>query len=70
MDVEKFLFKRSEAAYSLGLSIRSIDYLITKGELAVRHVGSKRLVPRESLRLFARGHHPEALRPEPPETIQ
>jgi hypothetical protein len=72
MDVEKFLFARKEAAFSLGMSIRSIDYLIAKGELSTRRVGSKIMIPRESLRLFARGHHPEAMKPEsePPETIQ
>lgn len=72
MEVEKFLFKRAEAAFSIGVSVRSVDYLIAKGELATRRVGSKVLVTRESLRLFARGHHPEAMKDkkEPPETIQ
>jgi hypothetical protein len=63
--VEKFLFARKEAAFSLGLSIRSIDYLIAKEELATRRIGKKVLVTRESLRLFARGNHPEALNSEP-----
>jgi len=62
--VEKFLFARKEAAYSIGVSIRSVDYLIAKGDLVTRRVGKKVLVTRESLRLFARGHHPEAIRPE------
>ena len=61
--VEKFLFTRKEAAYSLGLSPRSVDYLIQAKKLETRRIGSKVLVTRESLRLYARGNHPEAIRP-------
>jgi hypothetical protein len=64
-EIEKFLHARKEAAFSLGVSIRSVDYLIAKEELATRRIGRKVLVTRESLRLFARGNHPEALSPEP-----
>ena len=32
-EVEKFLFNRREAALSLGISVRSIDYLIAGGKL-------------------------------------
>jgi hypothetical protein len=59
--VEKFLFARKEAAFSLGVSIRSIDYLIAKGLLVTRRIGKKIMITRESLRLFARGNHPEAI---------
>jgi excisionase family DNA binding protein len=62
-EVEKFLFNRKEAAFSLGVSIRSIDYMIASGKLDTRQVGSKVLVTRESLRMYAKGHHPEAIRP-------
>ena len=66
-EIEKFLYARKEAAISLGLSVRSIDYLIAREELATRRVGKKVLVTRESLRLFARGHHPRPIS-EPPES--
>jgi hypothetical protein len=60
---EKFLFTRKEAAFSLGLSPRSVDYLIEGKKLETRRIGAKVLVTRESLRLYARSNHPEAIRP-------
>jgi hypothetical protein len=70
MEVEKFLFARKEAAYSIGVSVRSVDYLIAKGDLATRRIGKKVLVTRESLRLFARGNHPEPIGESPePHTV-
>lgn len=61
--VEKFLFSRREGALSLGISTRSIDYLIAGKKLDTRRIGSKVLITRESLRRFAAGNHPEAIRP-------
>jgi excisionase family DNA binding protein len=60
-NVEKFLYSRKEAAYSLGISTRSVDYLISKKELETRHMGTKVLITRESLRRWAAGNHPEAI---------
>jgi hypothetical protein len=62
-DIEKFLFTRKEAAYSLGLSKRSIDYLISGKQLETRRIGTKVLVTRQSLRLYSLGNHPEPIRP-------
>ena len=59
-EVEKWLFTRKEAAFSLGLSVRSVDYLISNRDLETRRVGRKVLVIRESLRLFARGNHTDS----------
>ncbi len=67
--VEKFLFARKEAAFSLGVCVRSIDYLIAREELATRRIGKKVLVTRESLRRFAQGNHPEALNSEQEESV-
>ena len=61
-DVEKFLFNRKEAALSLGISIRSLDYLISGRKLETRRIGAKVLVTRESLRLFARADHTESIK--------
>jgi hypothetical protein len=63
-EVEKWLFTRKEAAFSLGLSVRSVDYLISNRDLETRRVGRKVLVIRESLRLFARGNHTNPIRPQ------
>ena len=61
--IEKFLFNRKEAALSLGISVRSLDYLISRRELETRRIGKKVLVPRESLRKFARANHTEGIKP-------
>jgi hypothetical protein len=61
--VEKFLYNRREAALSLGMSIRSVDYIISRRDLETRRVGKKVLVTRESLRRFAGADHPKPIRP-------
>jgi hypothetical protein len=61
--IEKWLFSRKESAYALGVSTRSVDYLIQQRKLETRRVGAKVLVTRESLRRFAAGDHPEPIRP-------
>jgi excisionase family DNA binding protein len=55
--VPKLLFSRREAAYSLGLSLRSISYLLKTGKLKFRKVGSKTLIPHESLIRFSKMDH-------------
>jgi hypothetical protein len=61
--VEKFLYNHKEAALSLGVSIRSVDYIISRRDLDTRRVGKKVLVTRESLRRFAGSNHPKPIRP-------
>jgi hypothetical protein len=61
--VEKFLYNRREAALSLGVSIRSVDYIISRRDLETRRIGKKVLVTRESLRRFAGANHPKPIRP-------
>jgi excisionase family DNA binding protein len=63
--VERFLYSRKDAAQALSISVRSIDYLIERGELPTRRIGKKVLIPAVALRQFARGDHPEALRSTP-----
>lgn len=55
--VPKLLFSRKEASYALGLSIRSISYLLKSGQLKFRKVGSKTLIPHESLLRFSKMDH-------------
>jgi excisionase family DNA binding protein len=59
---EKLLYSRKDAAQALSISIRSVDYLIERGELPTKRIGKKVLIPAVDLRRFARGDHPEALR--------
>lgn len=60
MEVTKFNYTKKEAAYSLGVSVRTVDYLIARGELGTTRIGKRVLVPREVLRRYAAGSHPEA----------
>ena len=53
----KILYSRQEAAELLSLSLRSVVVLIDRGELPVRRIGRRVLVPRASLEAFARRDH-------------
>jgi Helix-turn-helix domain len=60
--IEKLLYSRREAAAALSLSIRSVDYLISSGQLTTRRIGRKILIPVIELRKFARTDHPKMIR--------
>jgi excisionase family DNA binding protein len=62
-EIEKFRFTRREAAHSLGLSIRSVDYLVSSGRLPHVKNGGRILILRDVLRRYALSHHPEPIRP-------
>lgn len=53
----KVLLSKKEVAWLLSLSVRSVDYLIVRGELAVRRVGKRVLIHRTELERFARRDH-------------
>ena len=55
--IEKFLYSRKEAAQALGISVRSLDYLIAGKQLDTRRIGKKVLITRASLAAFASGNH-------------
>jgi hypothetical protein len=56
--VEKLLYSRKESAYALSISTRSIDALISAGELKVRKFGPRRvLIPVEELTRYANKDH-------------
>ena len=52
--MEKLLLGRTEAAEALGLSPRSVDYLVAEGRLPSRKIGRRRLIPREAVERFAK----------------
>ncbi len=53
--MEPIWVSRKEAARLLGnLSVRSIDYLLARGELAAKKVGRRTLITRASLERFCR----------------
>jgi hypothetical protein len=56
-NVPKLLFSRREASYSLGISTRSLDHLISRKELATRRLGKKVMVSAKELERFSRADH-------------
>ncbi len=62
MDSEKILLSKKASASLLSLSVRNLEYRIARGELQVRRVGRRVLIPRAELERFARRDH--ATRPD------
>jgi excisionase family DNA binding protein len=52
---------REEAAQTLSISVRSVDYLIANKELTFRRIGGRVLIPVVELQKFARMDHPERI---------
>ncbi len=57
LKITRIAFTKAEAAYSLGLSPRTIDNLIAAGELKKQKVRGRVLIPVSSLRALMRGDH-------------
>ena len=53
--MEPILVSRKDAAALLGLSLRSIDNLLARGQLAARKIGRRTLILRAALERFAQG---------------
>jgi excisionase family DNA binding protein len=51
--IDQLLYSRRDAARVLSLSVRSIDKLISKGQLSTVQVGTRRLLPRSELERIA-----------------
>jgi excisionase family DNA binding protein len=58
------LVSREKAAWTLGVSVRSLDYLLSKGELPCRRIGGRVLVPYAALVHWAKHDHPECIGPD------
>lgn len=61
---EAILLSRKQAALLLGISLRSLDYLIAQGRLRTRRIGKRVLILRQEVDRFSRGDHPEPIVPE------
>jgi excisionase family DNA binding protein len=58
-NVEKLLYSRREAAFALGLSVRSIDYMVAEKILRTIRFGRKVLIPVSDVKKAAqRGYRP------------
>jgi hypothetical protein len=53
------LYDRKSAARMLSINLRGLAYLLSRGEIHFRRIGTKTLIPHAELVRFARGHHPE-----------
>jgi len=57
MGNEPLLIGKKAAAQALGISPRSLDNLISSGELKTRRIGRRRLISWRALQEFARSDH-------------
>ena len=62
---EKILLSRKDAAEAIGVSLRSVDYLICQGHLATKAVGRRRMILRASIEKFCRSDRPVSISAEP-----
>lgn len=53
----KILYSRRDAAYTLSISIRALDYLIANGQLKTRPLGKKVMIAAAELQRFADEDH-------------
>ncbi len=51
--IPKILFNKLEAAQAIGYKTRALDYAIASGELPVIRHGTRVLISREALEVFA-----------------
>jgi excisionase family DNA binding protein len=56
--MESVCIGREQAAEALDLSLRGIDYLISRGKLRAIRVGRRVLIPRTEIERFAAGSDP------------
>jgi len=63
--VPKLLISKKEAAQALSISVRGLEYLISRKELPTRRVGKRVLVPVAALRKFSEHDHAKSLAPKP-----
>lgn len=53
MENTKLLYNRKEAANALSLGIRTLDQLVSSGQLPARRIGRRVLIPKRSIEDFA-----------------
>ena len=55
---EPLALSRRDAAIALGVSVRTLDYLLSSGELRGRRIGRRIVIPKVTLEAFLRRDHP------------
>jgi excisionase family DNA binding protein len=56
-NLPRILYPIKEVAFQLGISARGVAYLIARGELPIRRIGGRILVPHSDLAEFASCDH-------------
>ena len=56
---QKLLYSRKDAAYVLSISVRALDYLISRKQLNTRRLGRKVMVSQMEISRFAKADHYE-----------
>jgi excisionase family DNA binding protein len=56
--VERLLYSKREAASALGVSIRTLETLVSLNQLRSVRIGRRRMVSRRALEAFVRRDHP------------
>lgn len=54
---ERLLYPRKDAAFQLGISVRSLDYLISNRKLTFQKIGKRVLIHHKELVTFAAKNH-------------
>jgi len=54
----RLLFSEKESAYTLGVSVRTVQTLISTGALRAQRIGRRVLIHRRELEKFAHQDHP------------
>ena len=52
-NVERILYSRRDAAFALGISLRTVATLIANGTLKTRRIGSRTMIPAAEVRRIA-----------------
>jgi hypothetical protein len=55
--VPKLLYSRKDGAFALSISIRSLDIAVANGQIPVRKLGKRVMIPVESLLRYASMDH-------------
>lgn len=55
--ITKLLYSRKEAAFALGISLRALDYLLSRRSIKTRRIGARVLIHRDDLVKWASHDH-------------
>ena len=68
--MDELLLTKRQAASALAISVRSVEYLLSKRQLEGRQLGRRKLVTRRSVEKLARADVPRIAPPRPVETVR